>query len=223
MYHIVHTLVKSINGKSDLTVEERNLLLVAYKNMMSARYPALRTLHKEEDKGNELIKTYKKVVEREMEDLCQDILNLLSSNLIPATQGTLNQPQVFYLKMAGDCCRYLTGFVPRQDYNKQAADYYGRACQIAFETLSPIDPLRLGLALNCSIFLYENLNDQKKACELAKKAFDDALSKLDQLDDISYKHSSFFMQMLRDNATFWSSGSFIFRLNLLFSWGFPHN
>jgi thiamine biosynthesis lipoprotein ApbE len=36
---------------------------------------------------------------------------------------------------------------------------------------------------------YEVLKEPKKACELAKKAFDEAISKLDQLDEASYKDS----------------------------------
>ena len=41
-------------------------------------------------------------------------------------------------------------------------------------------PVRLGLYLNFSVFYYEVLNNPKKACELAKTAFDDAISELDQ-------------------------------------------
>jgi len=55
------------------------------------------------------------------------------------------------------------------------------------------------------VCFYEILKDQKKACELAKKAFDDAISKLDQLDEASYKDSTLIMQLLRDNLTLWTS------------------
>jgi len=52
---------------------------------------------------------------------------------------------------------------------------------------------------------YEILKDKKKACELAKKAFDEAISKLDKLDETSYKDSTLIMQLLRDNLTLWTS------------------
>jgi len=79
--------------------------------------------------------------------------------------------------------------------------------QIAQEKLEPTHPIRLGLALNYSVCYYEILKDKKKACELAKKAFDDAISKLDKLNESSYKDSTLIMQLLRDNLTLWTSDS----------------
>jgi len=44
-------------------------------------------------------------------------------------------------------------------------------------------PIRLGLALNYSVFLYEIANDPKKASQLAKEAFDDAMDNIDELEE----------------------------------------
>jgi hypothetical protein len=52
---------------------------------------------------------------------------------------------------------------------------------------------------------YEILKDKEKACDLAKTAFDQAISKLDQLSEESYKDSTLIMQLLRDNLTLWTS------------------
>ena len=71
--------------------------------------------------------------------------------------------------------------------------------------LPPTHPIRLGLALNFSVFLYEVQGDQSKACQLAKAAFDDAIAELDTLDEESYKDSTLIMQLLRDNLTLWTS------------------
>ena len=76
---------------------------------------------------------------------------------------------------------------------------------MASDKLSPTHPIRLGLALNYSVCFYEILKEPKKACDLAKKAFDEAISKLDQLDEASYKDSTLIMQLLRDNLTLWTS------------------
>ena len=62
-------------------------------------------------------------------------------------------------------------------------------------------PIRLGLALNFSVFHYEIMNKPEKACFLAKKAFDEAISELDSLQDDTYKDSTLIMQLLRDNLT----------------------
>jgi hypothetical protein len=73
------------------------------------------------------------------------------------------------------------------------------------EGLPPTHPIRLGLALNYSVFFYEILGSPDKACELAKTAFDDAIAELDQLHEESYKDATLIMQLLRDNLTLWTS------------------
>jgi 14-3-3 protein beta/theta/zeta len=69
----------------------------------------------------------------------------------------------------------------------------------------PTHPIRLGLALNFSVFYYEILNAPDRACHLAKQAFDDAIAELDTLNEDSYKDSTLIMQLLRDNLTLWTS------------------
>ncbi|KAG7279966.1 hypothetical protein CRUP_025218 [Coryphaenoides rupestris] len=56
--------------------------------------------------------------------------------------------------------------------------------------MQPTHPIRLGLALNFSVFYYEILNSPEQACKLAKSAFDDAISMLDSLNSESYKDSN---------------------------------
>ena len=53
---------------------------------------------------------------------------------------------------------------------KSAADNYEKAYdEFATKCLPPTHPIRLGLALNYSVFYYEIKNNPEKACELAKK------------------------------------------------------
>lgn len=68
----------------ELTVEERNLLSVAYKNVIGARRASSRIIssieQKEENKGNEQhvakIKEYRQKVENELSGICNDILTI---------------------------------------------------------------------------------------------------------------------------------------------------
>jgi 14-3-3 protein epsilon len=86
-----------------------------------------------------------------------------------------------------------------------AHDAYKAATDIAQTELAPTHPIRLGLALNFSVFYYEILNSPDRACHLAKQAFDDAIAELDTLSEESYKDSTLIMQLLRDNLTLWTT------------------
>jgi len=198
----------------ELTVEERNLLSVAYKNVIGARRASWRIIssieQKEEHKGSEdklgMIRTYRDQVEKELREICQDILNVLDKHLIPSS--TTGESKVFYYKMKGDYHRYLAEFATGND-RKEAAENslvaYKAASDIAMTELPPTHPIRLGLALNFSVFYYEILNSPDRACRLAKAAFDDAIAELDTLSEESYKDSTLIMQLLRDNLTLWTS------------------
>ena len=73
------------------------------------------------------------------------------------------------------------------------------------ESLKTTHPIRLGLALNYSVFYYEILNSPDHACKLAKAAFDNAIADLDGLEEDEYRDSATIMQLLRDNLTLWTS------------------
>lgn len=207
-------VAKMVESESELSVEERNLLSVAFKNVIGARRASWRIIssieQKEESKGNRenvlKITQYREVVEKELEAICNNILGLLDSYLVPsASQG---EAKVFYLKMKGDYHRYLAEFKTGGD-RKQCSEStllaYKAAKDIATAELTSTHPIRLGLALNFSVFYYEILNSPDKACELAKNAFDEAISELDTLGEESYKDSTLIMQLLRDNLTLWTS------------------
>ncbi|KAJ0677730.1 putative 14-3-3 protein [Helianthus annuus] len=79
------------------------------------------------------------------------------------------------------------------------------AAAAANTELPSTHPIRLGLALNFSVFYYEIMNSPERACHLAKQAFDEAIADLDSLSEESYKDSTLIMQLLRDNLTLWTS------------------
>lgn len=198
----------------ELTVEERNLLSVGYKNVIGARRASWRILssieQKEENKGNSenvsKITDYRKKVEAELTGICQDILQVLDKHLISSAKS--GESKVFYFKMKGDYFRYLAEF-KNADQRKDAAEdsllAYKTASDIAMTDLAPTHPIRLGLALNFSVFYYEILNSPERACHLARQAFDEAIAELDTLSEESYKDSTLIMQLLRDNLTLWTS------------------
>jgi len=211
---MVESMKRVANMDVELTVEERNLLSVAYKNVIGARRASWRIIssieQKEENKGNathvQRIKEYRGRVEKELNSICSDILSVLDEHLIPSS--TTGESKVFYFKMKGDYHRYLAEFATGAE-RKEAAENsliaYKSASDIAVTELPPTHPIRLGLALNFSVFYYEILNSPERACHLAKQAFDDAIAELDTLSEDSYKDSTLIMQLLRDNLTLWTS------------------
>ncbi|CAM6015671.1 unnamed protein product [Sphagnum balticum] len=213
MVEAMEKVAKTVDVE-ELTVEERNLLSVAYKNVIGARRASWRIIssieQKEESKGNEehvaAIRDYRAKVEQELSTICDSILNLLNTHLIPTS--STGESKVFYLKMKGDYHRYLAEFKTGAE-RKEAAEStllaYKSAQDIALTELAPTHPIRLGLALNFSVFYYEILNSPDRACTLAKQAFDEAIAELDTLGEESYKDSTLIMQLLRDNLTLWTS------------------
>eukprot|EP00071_Canis_lupus_P052053 XP_536594.2 14-3-3 protein theta-like [Canis lupus familiaris] len=193
---------------AELSNEERSLLSVAYKNVVGGRRSAWRVSSSIEqktdtsDKKLQLIKDCREKVESELRSICTTTLELLDKYL--TANATNPESKVFYLKMKGDYFRYLAE-VARGDDRKQTIDNSQGAYQEAFDIskkeMQPTHPIRLGLALNFSVFYYEILNNPELVCTLAKTAFDEAIAELGTLNEDSYKDSTLIMQLLRDNLT----------------------
>eukprot|EP00112_Aurelia_sp_Birch-Aquarium-sp1_P022821 Seg657.2 transcript_id=Seg657.2/GoldUCD/mRNA.D3Y31 product="14-3-3 protein epsilon" protein_id=Seg657.2/GoldUCD/D3Y31 len=226
---MVEAMRKVAAMKINLSFEERNLLSVAYKNVIGARRASWRIIsgieQKDKDKGKgkgedvskeklELVEAYKEAVEQEIADVCTSILSVIDDYLLKnidkgeSNANEANEAEVFYRKMKGDYHRYQAE-ITNGNERKQAAEAsliaYKDANDIANGKLNPTHPIRLGLALNFSVFYYEILGSPDRACRLAKTAFDEAIAELDTLSEESYKDSTLIMQLLRDNLTLWTS------------------
>merc|ERR1711879_162075 len=178
-------------GSEELSVEERNLLSVAYKNAVGSRRAAWRIIssveQKEKSKGSEenakFAKEYCSKVESELQKICDTILGLLDGNLISkASNGDSKSKAAESARLA-----------------------YEEASMVAEKDLAVTHPIRLGLALNYSVFQYEVLSNPDEACKMARTAFEDAIAELDNVAEDSYKDSTLIMQLLRDNLTLWTS------------------
>ncbi len=107
-----------------------------------------------------------------------------------------------------DYYRYLSEIETgndKKDCSELSLRCYRDAFDVASANLPPTHPLRLGIALNFSVFYYEILNSADRACKLAKGAFDDAIAELDNISEENYKDSTLVMQLIRDNLTLWTT------------------
>lgn len=198
----------------ELTVEERNLLSVAYKNAVGSRRASWRIVssveQKETSKGNtenaKLAQEYRAKVEVELNSICNEILELLDKNLIQ--DNTPGEGKVFFFKMKGDYHRYKAEYsaTSEKKSSAEAAKHaYDQAMEVAKRELPVTHPIRLGLALNFSVFHYEVLANPDEACKMARDAFEESIAELDNVSEESYKDSTLIMQLLRDNLTLWTS------------------
>merc|ERR1711933_177729 len=163
--------------REELSVEERNLLSVAYKNAVGSRRAAWRIItsvtQKEESKGNTenaaWAKEYCGKKEKELQEICDTILGVLDESLI--SKAGSGEAKVFYQKMKADYYRYIAEFTDGDAKSKAAESAraaYADAASVAEKDLAVTHPIRLGLALNYSVFMYEVLSNPEEACKMAR-------------------------------------------------------
>ena len=213
----IHTVAEMTK---DLNIEERNLLSIAYKNVVGSRRASWRFLNSfitelrdnsiesdaEASRHLELAQILKQKIEEQVLKSTKAVIDLVTNILLPNTDSS--EVQIFYYKMVGDYYRYNTEFTEgeeRQNNAGSAYDNYHEATELAEQSLSPTHPLRVGLALNFSVFYYEVLNSPSRACKLAEKSYDEAIPELDSLPDDQYHDSKLIMKLLRDNLSYWNS------------------
>ena len=197
--------------KDDLNIEERNLLSAAYKNSVSSRRSAWRSIYAVEVKEKNISSKYtglvtdlKNLLEKELSDLCERMLRLIDNYLIK--KATSSESIVFYLKMKGDYYRYLAEFTSGDRHNEVAQlslSSYKEANDLS-SNLACTNPIKLGLALNFSVFYYEVLNDAVTACQIANDAFQQGIQQLEKIEDDQYKDSTTILQLLKENIDMWS-------------------
>lgn len=201
--------------------ETRNLISVGYKNVMSARRTSYRTIQSTIDEAPssgltqaeiELLQQYRTTINKELTEIIEEIENkvvkVFTEGARAATYGDI---LVFFHKLNGDYNRYgaeaSTGEA-REHFKAKAKEAYEKAqglCEVYDQKdhLEETSPIRLGLALNFSVFNYEIDGNQERAREIAQVAFDNAIDKLDSLDEEEYRDSTLIMQLLKDNLTLW--------------------
>jgi 14-3-3 protein epsilon len=203
------------NKKEGLTSDERNLLSIAYKNTISLRRTALRTLlayeMKEKKKAEsaylDYIIEYKGKIENELIDLCLKIVKNIDTHLIP--KATDDEARVFYHKMKADYFRYIAENVEgdrKQTYSQSSLKSYEDATAAA-NNLAIVNPIRLGLALNFSVFHYEVLSNHDTACSIAKETLDAAMKELGNadVDDEENRDAQSIVSLLQENLNMWTS------------------
>lgn len=179
---------------------------VAFKNLISSKRTAWRTISAIEQnpkysKFGDSLAAYKKRIEEGLYRDCEHVIDLIKSKVLSKTAE--DEPKAFFVKMVGDYYRYIaeTAQGDKLEHVKtEALKAYSEANQI---NLPPCNPIKLGLALNFSVFYYEVMKDPKKACTLADEALQSALEKIDDLNEEDFRDAKSIIELLKENLTLW--------------------
>merc|ERR1712054_21065 len=210
MGDMVTFLKQAIDSKSgeDFTVDERNLLSVGFKNLIGSQRGAIRTIGAIEQnpkytKFGDSLKGYKDKIENELYDKCIEIVNIVKSKCMPLAAD--DESKAFFQKMIGDYYRYVAESATAdklETVKAGALKGYEEADKLS-KGLNACNPIRLGLALNFSVFYYEVMNDHKKACELGEAALSEALEKIDDVDEETFRDAKSIIELLKENLSLW--------------------
>lgn len=190
----------------EVSSDERNLLSVAFKNLISSKRTAWRTIAAIEQnpkysKFGDSLAQYKKKIEEGLYRDCESIIELIRSKVL--SKPIQDEPKAFFVKMVGDYYRYIAETAQGdklEQVKNEALKAYTEANAIS---LPPCNPIKLGLALNFSVFYYEVMKDHKKACLLADESLQAALDKIDDLGEDDFRDAKSIIELLKENLTLW--------------------
>ena len=194
------------NKGADVSSDERNLLSVAFKNLISSKRAACRTIAAIEQnpkysKYTEALASYKAGIEQKLIGDCQRIIDMIKNKVLD--KACAEEAQAFFVKMVGDYYRYIAENAKGDQLEavkQNALQNYEQARTIP---LPPCNPIKLGLALNFSVFHYEVMKNHKAACELADMALQEALDKIDELEEDDFRDAKSIIELLKENLTLW--------------------
>lgn len=191
---------------SEVNSDERNLISVAFKNLISSKRAACRTIAAIEQnpkysKYNEALLAYKTKIEEQLIADCERIISIIQNKVL--SKNCEGEAQAFFVKMVGDYYRYISenaADAKLEQVKQSALEAYNTANDI---DLPACNPIKLGLALNFSVFHYEVMKNHSKACELADKALQEALEKIDELQEDDFRDAKSIIELLKENLTLW--------------------
>lgn len=202
-------------GGGHLNAEERDLLSFSYKNVMDERRHAMRVVKSiakmkaKDGVADEAAwaEDYSTKVAAEASTICRTVDALIKNNLMPyAGDG---ESKVFYLKLRGDYNRYLAE-VAAEDEDRFAAVETAKAAYAAADVeatkfLLHTHPVRLGLALNYSIFQHDVLDDREAAMEMASSTFEFGRALVAKMPEDAQQEAALSLQMLQENLLLWEA------------------
>ena len=192
----------------DFSTDQRNMLSVGFKNLISSQRGTIRVIGAIEQnpkytKFSDALLAYKSKIQTELYDKCMEIVNIVKSQCCPLAQN--DESKAFFQKMIGDYYRYVAESASADKLGETkngALEGYNEAQKLC-ETLNACNPIRIGLALNFSVFHYEIMNDHQMAIQIGEKSLSDALEKIDEVDEETFRDAKSIIELLKENLSLW--------------------
>ena len=197
------------NKNEDFSSEERNLLSVGFKNLIASRRTALRNIAAIAQNPKyahfaEALERYRTKIQDELYKQCVDITSTIEDHVLPNWEGKPESKSFFY-KMIADYYRYIAESAKGdklQEVSDKALDYYSKATDEA-DGLESYSPIKLGLALNFSVFYFEVRENKDEAIKLAEKALKEANSNIEDAKEEVYRDAKGILDLLSENLDLW--------------------
>ena len=131
------------------------------------------------------------------------MLVLLTEKIIPKLND--DESKLYYTIIKADYLRNITEISMDREYIKfseHTENQYKKALTLA-QNLPMHDLLKINLAINYSVFLYEIKNAREEAKAFAKQAFDECMKSIDELNKSKSLETITAIKILKENITLW--------------------
>ena len=196
--------------KEDLSKDEKNIFYNSFKYIINSKRCELRCTNIIEEKEKRhsseyipIVTNFKNILESEINETCRSVINLINNYLLKRPLS--DESKIFYLKMKGDYYRYLCEILPsneNQIFIEECEKSYKEATDLA-QIFQWINPIRLGLILNFSVFYYEIKKNTSQAIKLGKEAIKGAKKQFDKIKEEEDKDTALTLQTLKENILIW--------------------
>lgn len=212
---MVKAINKYVEQNPKLSKEEQKLLCDGYKNIISDKRNSLRLLNdlskKEEYEDKEIshikqINIIKEKIQNELLSIFKEIHSMLDKYLIPNSQDI--ESKIFFMKIKADYYRYHCEFAEEEEFEESknnAQRIYKEAYDLALANITIYNSIRLGLALNYSVFEYEIMDNKNEAYDIAQKAYDEAMKVVDDVEKDRTSDNLLLIQLLKENLNLWNN------------------
>lgn len=207
--------------ESEFTIEERDLFVNAYKSFISQKRSAWRSLYKKENKfietknkNSNLISEIKTKFEDIIFKANEKLIYIINTYIFPKLKSM--DGKTFFLKVKADHYRYMAeiSFGPDLKSHRQNSYKFYKEAFSSSLMLNPLNTIRLGVALNYSVFFYEVLSNTIQSIMIATSSLNEALKELkmydeESLQDEKLKDALDIIKLIKDNVHQWAKGDLI--------------